>query len=218
MGVWVCSIWRATGSLKDSHTWTDPCRRTRWGDERRVGLFLASSQTQRPKVVIGRWAKHRLSANAVRFFVTFLGPMTFHNPRKNCIENKWWAPLRTLSASSTAGRRRRSAPIGIGRRVRASWIIPSPRSPGSLHGTRCLFSARNTERVRQTCLIALTAAVAWKKRLSAPSTTASGFARSGITSGGGRLALNPNSSCYSTLVTSWTTFCLCFFCTWIYLF
>ena len=50
--------------------------------------------------------------------------------------------------------------------------------------------------------------MAWKKRLSTPSTTASEFARFGITSASGRLASNPNSSCCSTLVTSWTTFFL----------
>ena len=45
---------------------------------RRVGFFLASSQTQRLKVDVGLWAKHCLSASAERPFVTFLGPMTFH--------------------------------------------------------------------------------------------------------------------------------------------
>ena len=60
----------------------------------------------------------------------------------------------------------------------------------------------------QTCPIALAAAVARKKRLSTPSTTATEFARFGITSASGRLASNPNSSCCSTLVTSWTTFFL----------
>ena len=86
MGVWVCPIWRTTGSLKDSHTWVNPCRGTQCGDVRRVGLFFASSQTQRPKVDVGRWAKHRLSTNAVMFFVTFLGPVTFQS-RKNCFGN-----------------------------------------------------------------------------------------------------------------------------------
>ena len=46
------------------------------------------------------------------------------------------------------------------------------------------------------------AGLGWKKRLSTPSTTASVFARFGITSGSGRLASNPNSLCCSTLVTS----------------
>ena len=69
--------------------------RTRCEGEKGVGLFLASSQTQRPKVDVGRWAQHRLSANAVRFFVTFPGPVTVNSPRKNCIGNWWWAPLRT---------------------------------------------------------------------------------------------------------------------------
>ena len=45
----------------------------------------------------------------------------------------------------------------------------------------------------------------WKKRPSTPSTTASEFVRFGITSGSGRLASNPSSSCCSTLVTSSTT-------------
>ena len=51
-------------------------------------------------------------------------------------------------------------------------------------------------------LIALAAAVVWKKQLSMPSTTANEFVRSGITSGSGRRASNPSSSCCSTLVTS----------------
>ena len=210
MGVWVCPIWLATGSLKDSHIWADHCRGKRCGDERWVRLFLASSQTQRPKVDIGRWVKHRLSANAVSLFVTFLGPVTFHSLGKNCVGNYWWAPLPTLLVSGTARRQRRSAPVGIGRQVRASGTIPSFRSLRDLHGTRCPFSAWTSEWAWQKCLIALAAAMAWKKRLSTPSTTASGFARSGITSGSGRLASNPNSSCCPTLVTSWTTFCLRF--------
>ena len=45
-GVWVCLIWRATGLLKDLHTSAGPWQGTQCGDERRVGLFLASSQTQ----------------------------------------------------------------------------------------------------------------------------------------------------------------------------
>ena len=46
-GVWVCLIWRATGLLKDLHTWAEPWRWMQCGDERRVGLFLASTQTQK---------------------------------------------------------------------------------------------------------------------------------------------------------------------------
>ena len=49
--------------------------------------FLASSQTQSPKVVVGRWAKHCLSAYAVWPFVNFLGPVTFLGLGKNCIRN-----------------------------------------------------------------------------------------------------------------------------------
>ena len=84
-GVCVCLIWKATGSLKDLHTWADPCREMRYGEERRVGLFLASSQIQRLKFDVGQWAKHRLSVNAGRPFVNFLGPVTFHGLRKNYI-------------------------------------------------------------------------------------------------------------------------------------
>ena len=65
MGVWVCLIWRITGSLKDWLFWADPCRRTRSGDERRAILFLASSQTPKLMVDVGWRAKHSLSANAV---------------------------------------------------------------------------------------------------------------------------------------------------------
>ena len=100
------------------------------------------------------------------------------------------------------GRRRRSAPIGIERQDRASWTILNSRLHGDLHGTRCPFSAWTSERTWQRCPIVLAAAVAWKKRLSTPSTTAIEFARSGITSGSGRLTSNPRSSCWSTLVTS----------------
>ena len=50
---------------------------TRCGDKRRVGLFIASSQTQRLKVDLSRWAKQRLFASAERPFVTYLGPVTF---------------------------------------------------------------------------------------------------------------------------------------------
>ena len=79
-------------------------------------------------------------------------------------------------------------------------------SPGDLYGMRYPFSAWTSERAWQTCPIVLAAAVVWKKRLSTPSTTVSEFARSGITSGSGRLASNPSISFCSTLVTSWTTF------------
>ena len=112
-GVWVCLIWRATGLLKDLHIWAESWRGTQCRDERRVGLFLASTQTQRLMVDEGLWAKHCLSASAERPFVTFLGPVTFHGLRRNCIGNWWWVPLLILSASSMAERRRRSALTGI---------------------------------------------------------------------------------------------------------
>ena len=53
-----------------------------------VGLFLASSQTQRLKVDVSRWAKHCLSASPERPLVTFLGPVTFHGLGKSCIGSK----------------------------------------------------------------------------------------------------------------------------------
>ena len=84
-GVWVCLIWRATGLLKDLHTLAGPWLGTQCGDERRVGLFLASSQTQRLKVDVSLWAKHCLSASAERPFVTFLGPVTFYDLGKSYI-------------------------------------------------------------------------------------------------------------------------------------
>ena len=86
-GVWVCLIWRATGLLKDLHIWAVSWRGTQCGDERRVGLFLASTQTQRLKIDVGLGAKHCLSASAERPFITFLGPVTFHGLGGNCIGN-----------------------------------------------------------------------------------------------------------------------------------
>ena len=38
-----------------------------------------------PKVDVGLWAKHCLSASAERLFVTFLGPVTFQGLEKNYI-------------------------------------------------------------------------------------------------------------------------------------
>ena len=105
---------------------------------------------------------------------------------------------------------RRSALTGIGRQDRASRTTPSSRSPGDLFEMRYPLSAWTTKRACQTCPIALAAAVVWKKRLSTPSITASEFARFETTSASGRLSSNPNSSCCSMLVTSWTTFFLRF--------
>ena len=106
-GVWVCLIWRITGLLKYLQTRADPRRGTLCGDERRVGLFLASSLTQRLMVDVSRWPKHCLSASAQQPFVTFLGPVTFHGLGKSCIGSKWWVQLRTIF-------------YGIGRQDRAS--------------------------------------------------------------------------------------------------
>ena len=76
--------------------------------------------TQRLKIDVSLWAKHCLSANAERPFITFLCPVTFHGLEKNYIGSYWWVPLRTLLGSGAAGRRRRSALTGIGRQDRAS--------------------------------------------------------------------------------------------------
>ena len=51
-------------------------------DERRIGLFLASSKTQRLKVDVSLRAKHCLSASAERPFVTILGSCDLSRPRK----------------------------------------------------------------------------------------------------------------------------------------
>ena len=71
MGIWICPIWRATGSLNGLHNWADTCRRTWCGDERQVGLFLASSQIQWLKVDVSQKTKHHLSTNVIQPFVTF---------------------------------------------------------------------------------------------------------------------------------------------------
>ena len=62
----------------------------------------ASSQTQKPKVDVGRWAKHRLSTNAVR---------PWKELYREIVVGSASGPLR----ERTVGRRGRSAPIGIGR-------------------------------------------------------------------------------------------------------
>ena len=92
----------------------------------------------------------------------------------------------------------------VERQVRASWTTPSSRSPDSLLGMRCRLPTEYSKGVWQICPIASAAAVARKKQLCMPSTTASEFARFGVTSLGRRHASIPNSSCSTTLVTSWT--------------
>ena len=152
MRVWVCLIWRATSSLKDLHTWTDLCR----------GCSVEMKGLKSDPKAEGR----RKSMGEAPFIPEYL------------------TALLNLSGSSELSRRRkelyrelgvrrRSTPIGIRRWVRASWKILSSRSPGSLHWMCCLFSAWTSEQAWQTCPIVLVAAVAWKKRLSTPSTTAS---------------------------------------------
>ena len=98
-GVWVCLIWRATGLLKDLHTWADPWRGTQCGNERQVGPFLASSQTQRLKVDVGRWAKHfvREFRTALR---NLLGSSDLSRPRKEL-----YRELVVGSASAPLGER-----------------------------------------------------------------------------------------------------------------
>ena len=197
MGGWVSLIWRATGSLKNLHTWADRCRGKQCRDERRVGFFPTSNQIPMLKVDVSRWEKHRLALRNLSESSNLSRPR-----KKNYIGNYWWAPLRSLSVSGAAVQLSRSDPIGTGRKIRASWTIPSSRLPGGLHGMRCLFSGWTSERALQTRTIVLAAAVVWKKWMITPSTTVSEFVRSGITSVSGRLASNPNSSCCSTLVTS----------------
>ena len=84
--VWVSLIWRATDLLKNLHTWADPSRgEAVW--TRKASRILASSQIPRLKFDVSWEAKHCFSANVVRPFVTFLGPVTFHSLGKNYIGN-----------------------------------------------------------------------------------------------------------------------------------
>ena len=85
------------------------------------------------------------SEDAVRLFATFLGPVTFLGLERSFQE----------LVVDSAGRWGKFAHIRIGRQIRATWTIPSSRSPGSLHGTRCPFSPW----AWQTCPIVLAAAV-----------------------------------------------------------
>ena len=62
----------------------------------------------------------------------------------------------------------------------------------------------NSKRILQTSAIASATAMTRKKRLCMPYTTVSRFTRFGVTPRSGRPSSNPNSSCCSTLVTSWT--------------
>ena len=134
----------------------------------------------------------------------FLGSSDLSRPRKELYREL------VVDSASNSLRERRGWTAEIRRQDRASWTTPSSRSPGDLHGMHYPFSAWTSEWAWQTCPIVLAAVVVYKKRLSTPFTTASEFACSGITSGSGRLASNPSSSCCSTLVTSWTTFFLRF--------
>ena len=59
---------------------------TVWG--RKVAMyFLDLSPTPKLKVNVSFRAKHRLFANSVRPYATFLGPVTFLGHERNCIEN-----------------------------------------------------------------------------------------------------------------------------------
>ena len=110
---------------------------------------------------------------------------------RSFIGNKWWVPFRIFWWSVSAGHRRKFASNGIGRQARASWTTPSSRSPGGLLGTRSPSTTRPIERAWQTYPIFPAAAVIQKKWLCTPSTTVSGFARSGATSRSGRFASAP---------------------------
>ena len=157
-GVWLCLIWRATGLLKDLHTWADPRRGTQCGDERRVGLFLASADPR---------AEGRRKLKGEVLFI-----------RECCMA------LRNLSVSSdllqppkelyrelvvsSASDLLSEWHGWIAEEVHSHWnwalgssflTIPSFRSPGGLHGTRFPFSARTSERAWQTCPIVLATAV-----------------------------------------------------------
>ena len=123
-----------------------------------------------------------------------------------------WGCRRLMVSRQVCIQRTRNGVLGMPGLV-SHWLAERLAYLGilvGLHGTRCPFSAWTSEQAWQTCPIVLAIAVVWKKRLSTPSTTASEFVRSGITSGSGWLASNQSSSCCSTLVTSLTTFCLRF--------
>ena len=85
IGVWICLITRITGSLIDWLTWANTCRRTQREDERQAIPFLVLNQTPKLKVNVSLGVKHCLSANAVRSFTTFLGPVTFLGLERSCI-------------------------------------------------------------------------------------------------------------------------------------
>ena len=157
---------------------------------------------------VSRWARHCLSVSAKQPFVTFLGPVT----------SPWKELYRELVVGST------SYPLS----ERCSWTAEEICShwnwvPESSFFNNSEFSltwrfARNAlpllglnfraglANMPQLCSLQQ----CFRRNSCTPSTTASKFAHSGITSGSGWLASNPSSSCCSTLVTSWTMFFLCF--------
>ena len=149
MKVWVCLIWRTTGSLKDCVT--------RFRDERWTIPFLALSQTPRLKVDVSWGTKHRM----LRDDAPLPGSSDLSRSRKELYRD-----LMLGSASDpqvdrlgSAGRWMRFTCIGIGCQVRASWTTQSYRSSSGLHGTRCPFSAWITKWALQTCPIVIAAAV-----------------------------------------------------------
>ena len=79
-------------------------------------------------------------------------------------------------------------------------------TPGGLLRMRFPLPTALSKLAWQTCPIASTVAVVWKKQLCIPSTTASRIACFGVTSKSGWPALIPNSLYCSVLVTSWTMF------------
>ena len=113
--------------------------------------------------------------------VNFVNPVTFLGLERKCIRSLWWVP---------AGLKRRFVLNEIGRQVRASW------RHGGFHGTLCPLPTEHWKRVWQICPIASAAVVSSKKWIYTPSTISSAFACFGVTSGSGRPASIPNSSCW----------------------
>ena len=144
-------------------TWAVPCRGTRCVHERRVGLFLASSQIQRLKVDVSRWAKHSLSANAVRPFVTFLCPVTFQGLGKNCIGTSDGLRFGSSLWVARLDGRGDPLPLELGARIE---LLKQFRVFAHLAAcTKRVASSRlwASEQAEQTCPIVLDAVVAWKK-------------------------------------------------------
>ena len=96
---------------------------------------------------------------------------------------EWRKTLHSFSGSNDVSRSRKDQYRE--HVVRSSWRTPTSRSPGGLHGTLYLFTVGFSKRVLQTCQIAFAAAVAQKKQLWIPYTTASRSVRFGVMSESG---------------------------------